>query len=250
VTEEPLGPFNGVCVDRPPGTGVASVVFGGIVSRFDTGSLAPVGDPLRPWTDASGLARMADTVGCAQRPGRDEIAFDAGPNVEVWSLAGAGQRASLATASPVRIADVRFSADGRRLAALSADGTLTVWDTDGWRPVGGPSRVLEPGIYSRIVAFRGSDQIIVRDSTVIRVWDIDRRAAVVNADLGHGISQQALAADGGTLLVWGKAGLTRVPLRTSDWVSHLCRIVGRDLTSAERRSMPAGSPDGQVCPAG
>jgi nucleoside phosphorylase/WD40 repeat protein len=247
ATEIYLAPFNGLCVDQPPGTPVVTVVFGGVVSQFDAASLAPLGAGLRPWAGDSGPARMADTIGCGQRPGHDEVAFNTGTDVEVWDLAGA-RRASLPTGSAVGTSDVRFSADGRRLAALSGDGMLTVWDSAQLRPVGAPLRVLGPGLYSKIVAFPAADRIIVRDFSQIRVWDLGHRAALVNGDLGHAVSEQALSADGGTLLVFGKAGLARVSLRPADWAGHLCRIVGRDLTATERRMMPARSPEGPVCP--
>jgi hypothetical protein len=100
------------------------------------------------------------------------------------------------------------------------------------------------------VDFPARDRIIVRVGGVgLRIWDLDRRAPIGDVDVDSDRPRPAVSADGSTLLMWVRsAGLLTMPLEPERWAEHLCQLVARNLTDAERRTLPAGSPTGEICP--
>lgn len=69
-----------------------------------------------------------------------------------------------------------FSADGRFAAFAAADGSVTVWDTEGWTPVGGPlagpvGSGLQPPPYAIALTPDGSRMVTSYDPEV-RVWSV------------------------------------------------------------------------------
>jgi nucleoside phosphorylase/WD40 repeat protein len=238
------GRFNIACVAGLPAPRQAAVVFAGMVVRLDVRAGRLSGPPVRLWHTEAELKRLADTVACQGRPGRDEIAFDAGPGVELWDL-DHGHVANLPVNDIGKISSLRFSPDGRMLAASGFDGTVTVWDLQRRREVLAPRQVVPASLDVEVKHFAG-DRMVVRGSDVVRVWDTGRAAAVADVET-QTPGSAVVSADGRTLLYWGNAGLTRLPLDPGRWAEHLCRIVGRDLTATERRDLPPGSPTGRVC---
>ncbi|HEU4425738.1 MAG TPA: hypothetical protein VFR67_24645 [Pilimelia sp.] len=243
-----LGPFNGLCVADLPTPDAIAVLFGGLISRFDLRGGTRAGPQLQPWRDQNDLARLATSIACSIRPGRSEIAFDADRRVEVWDVDRGSQVASLAVEGASRITDVRFSPDGRRLAVMGQDGSVEVWDVDRQRQIRSPQRVLKPSFRPTILDFSADNRIVVADTDLIQVWDLERRGAIANVDIPPGVGSPIVAADGGSILFFGEAGLIRVSLDPQVWAATLCRAVGRDVTAAERQTLPPGSPTGSVCP--
>ncbi|RAY16335.1 hypothetical protein DPM19_05480 [Actinomadura craniellae] len=239
--------FSGPCVAHTDRPDTVAIVYGGFAGRFDLRRGVPAGPPLRLWGDEEDLTRLADTERCATRPGGDEIAFDTAQGVELWDLPGGRRQATLRTTAPGQVADLRFASGGRFLAILHRNGTLETWDLAGHRPSASPLRVLPPAATTReIVAFPGPDRIVVRTLDRLQIWDLRRRAAV--ADLNLAVADARVSADGGSLLLWGLSGLSRLPLAPGAWAAHLCRAVNRDFTAAERRTLPPGTPTTRVCP--
>ncbi|MEJ3749953.1 AAA family ATPase [Actinomycetes bacterium KLBMP 9797] len=248
-TSNPFQGHHGLCVDDTADPDVVAAVFAGTVSRFDLRSGARV-DAVQLWRDAGDRTRLAGTGVCAVRRGGDHVAVNTDAGVEMWSL-GTGDRVAVFPFDrPTAIAEVEFTPDGRHLAVLGADGTLDVWDVDRHDPVVEKLTVLPAGLlYPSIVDFPAADRIIVRIGGGIRIWDLARRAATANVDIDSVATEPAVSAHDRTLLVWMRsAGLMRMPLEPERWAEHLCGIVGRDLTDAERSTLPAGSPDGPICP--
>ncbi|MEU5877016.1 AAA family ATPase [Spirillospora sp. NPDC047279] len=253
LSQTPLTPTPGVrpsietpydfCVTGTTAAGTVAAMYGGLVNRLDlrTGTLA--GAPIRPYRDQTHLTRLAGTDVCAARPGHDQLAFNVGRGVELWDLGRGRQVVSLPVNASSRMTGLRFSPDGRLLAVLSADGSLQVWDTEERRRIGSPLNVLEPAdaTNARIVDFPDGDRIIVNGGDQVRVWDLTHRAPAAEIALDSYMSDPVLSPDGGTLLAWLKHGPVRIPLNPDRWAEHLCRIVGRDLTPAERRTLPPGS---------
>lgn len=255
----PVAPFSGLCLEQASASDPALLYLSGVISRFDVRSRRPAGAPLPLARDRKDLNRLRYTLACALRPHHDQIAVNAGQSVhaghtvEVWDIG----RGRLMTTLPVHssgvVLSLRFSADGRLLALLSDDGSVEVWDMDRRRPVGNRLKVLDPGLYAEIVQFPAGDRIVVQDMTTLRVWDLKRRATITNIDFGHGrsrlvVADSVISAAEQTFLAWGQGGLTRISLDPRLWADHLCRVVGRDLTAAERRTLPPGSPTGRICP--
>ena len=245
----PYQPYNGMCLLDTGDAGTISVIFGGYATRYElsTGRLA---GQVRLWGASAGLTRLAGMSTCAARPGREEIAFNAGGAVEVWNVAEGRQVARLPFDRPTAAMSVAFSADGRHLAVLGLDGALDVWDLARRQATVSSLTVLPTGLlYPQIVAFPAGDRIIVRIAGGLRIWDLAQRAIVAEADIDSGPAPPSLTPDGGTLLLWMRsAALMRMPVDPARWAEHLCRAAGRDLTRAERDSLPAGSPAGRVCP--
>lgn len=240
-----FGPLADICVVDLASAGTVAVVLGGVVTRLDL-SGTDLGDPLRLDRADAPLTRLTELYSCASPAGRDQIAIDVGRNAELWDLATGRYLATFPTAVASGIRDLRFSPDGRLLAVLGGDGTLQVWDVEQRRRVHGPYATVRPdGLdLNRLAGFAGPDRVVVRTSGRIEVWSLTRDALLAAIDLNSrwvGLRPDAID-------VRGEAGFDSVPLDERAWVAHLCRVVGRDVTGAERAAMPAGGPTGPVCP--
>jgi WD40 repeat protein len=236
--------WNDVCADDMAAPDTVAVTFGGMLSLFDLAAGRQVGPSLRPWRDANDLGRFSTTGACAARPGHDQFAFDAGRDVEIWEVARNSRLAALSIGSASSIVDMRFSPDGRYLAVAGVEGAVEVWDVDGRRRIGDPIPAMRPLSGLRIVDFDGA-RMILRNGEEIRVWDVARGAMLGEFDLVS--SGARVSPDGSELLVQSFYGFVRIPLDPDAWAAHLCRLVGRDVTAAERGAMPPGSPTGGIC---
>jgi WD40 repeat protein len=236
-----------LCVAGTAAPDTVVVLFAGLISQINLTSGSRPGDPVQAWrTDQEFERLLGGTVSCSTRPGSDEIAFDAGPSVQVRGLNRGTHMTFPNRAGP--IAGVRFSPDGRLLAVLGFDGTMEIWDVERRQPVGSPLKVVPTSLAVRIIDFPARDRIIVGGMELIRIWDLDRRGAIASMELKPLGSNPAVTPDGGTLLFWNSGSLTRMPLDARQWATHLCRTTGRDLTDAERQILPPGSPTERICP--
>lgn len=91
-----------------------------------------------------------------------------------------------------------------------------------------------------------ANQVVVRDLETSRVWDLDRNAVIVDVKTTSA-KTGVVTPDGDTLAYWNEAGVNRIPLDPERWANHICSVVGRDLTDAERRTLPPGSHTGRIC---
>ncbi|NKZ06490.1 nSTAND1 domain-containing NTPase [Actinomadura latina] len=240
--------FSAHCVAETSDPDAVALMYGGSISRIDLRTGTP-GDPTRPYRDASHLSRLADTGVCSARPRSDQFAFDVGGDVELWDLERGDHVASLPVNAAGRIRSLRFSANGRLLAIVSADGSLQVWDVDERRSIRRPLKVLRAGAApGASVLFIDEDQSIIGMDGRVQIWDLARRAPAADLALGASASAPALSRDRTTLFAWFDQGFARIPLSPDRWAEHLCRIVGRDLTAAERKALPPGSRTEDICP--
>lgn len=244
----PLGPFNGVCADHTASPDVVTVYFAGIAGKLDLRTGQPLDPHLRLWDDSLPLDRLTYTTACATRPGHDHLAVDTDRAIELWDLAGGHRRAAFATEDLGRVTGIRFTPDGRLLAALGQQGTLKLFDVATTRPVAGPLEVLTPGAAPAIVDFPTPDRIVVQNQVTTRIWDPTTPKMIADLDIPTGALPPSPTPDGGQLLLWNETGLTRVPTNPEEWATHLCRITARDLTDEERHSLPPGSTREKICP--
>jgi nucleoside phosphorylase/WD40 repeat protein len=243
------GFFYGLCAADTPDPDIVAVFFAGYASRIDLRSGALV-DRIRLWRDRTELPTFASVNSCPLRPRHDQIAFNHGRAVELWSLAQKARVASFPLERPTEIADATFSADGQHLAVLGADGALDVWNVDQRRRVTDALTVLPAGLpYHQIAHFPTRDQIIVKIGGGLRIWDLASGSIMAEIDIDSLNVRPVLSAGGDALLIWMRsAGLMRMPLAPERWAEHLCHAIGRDLTDVERDTLPPGTPDTPACP--
>lgn len=222
-----------------------AVLYAGLVIRLDAHSGIVSGQPLRLWRQDAELGRLADTVSCQGRPNTAQLAFDAGASVELWNL-DRGSRQLIPVKNLGKISSLRFSLDGRQLAISGFAGAVGVWDTQLGLEIEQPRQVVSANLGVEVKGFPVRDQLLVRGESVLRMWDLEEDAATVDIETITPESS-AIAPNGGNLLYWGLAGVTDMPLDPAQWANHLCRVVDRDLTDAERQDLPPGSDAGPTC---
>jgi WD40 repeat protein len=239
------GHFSPACVTGLRTGDDAAVVYAGLVVRVDVRAGRLVGSPLHLGRTDADLWGLTDAVTCRGRPGHDQVALDVGQRVELWDL-DRGHVANLPVDDIGKISSLRFTPDGRLLAASGFDGTVAVWDVERRRETQAPRQVVPANLGVEIKGFPSPDRLVVRGGDVVRVWDTGRAAAVADVET-QAPGSATVSPDGRTLVYWSFAGLTWLPLDPRRWADHLCRIVGRDLTAAERRDLPTGSSTARVC---
>jgi WD40 repeat protein len=237
--------FNTFCVLDLPNPREVAIVHGGQLLRVDVGSGA-VTERIPLWRTPEELERLADTVACASRPGRAEVVFDVGQNIELWDLDSDRRTATLGKTGVGTISSMMFSPDGRQLAVTGFDGSLEVWDVETRELVHRNRTVIDSHLGVGLKAFPSADRVVLTSGGLLRVWDLDSNATIADIETNNPFTA-TVAPDGGSLVYWGDAGLSRMSLDPRRWADHLCRLVGRDLTDAERRDLPPGSPTGPVC---
>lgn len=143
-----------------------------------------------------------------------------------------------------------FTPDGRYAAVLTTGSLWEGWSVPATRrakKVFGPVGPVEGN--SGQMQLVGPSQVVLAIGNSVRFvhfTDLDR---VDSYDFATDQYFSALSRDGRTFLRQMEGG--QVDLFRLDpqlWKRHLCRILGRDLTADERRSLPSGLPDA-ICPA-
>jgi WD40 repeat protein len=132
--------------------------------------------------------------------------------VRIWDAGLTGSR-SLTERPFVVVFDLKWSADGRRLAVAAE--RVSVWDVEGLRPILPPTAAwqvnravaLDPG--GRRLAVGGNDGI--ERSGAVRVLDVDTGAAAWSVVAGiWAINDLAFTNDGGRLIGAGQDGTLRI----------------------------------------
>jgi len=121
-------------------------------------------------------------------PANEWIVAGADYGVEVWLFRSASRRFSNLSSRTLQghtgpIRSVAFSADGKRLASASDDGTIKLWNTATWEEILTLKGHTGP---VRCVAFSGDGQRLLSggDDGSLRFWDAPMREAVAgNATL-------------------------------------------------------------------
>lgn len=150
---------------------------------------------------------------------------------------------------------VRFSPDGRFVAASSDDGpAVLLWDVRTRRRLATLNGHVGV-VWSAVVSPDGRTLATTGDDRTVRLWDLrtHRQLALL---IGHtGVSHSPLfAPDGKTMATSGRDGTVRVwdtaafgDLATL--IGEACAIAGRSLTEREwRRYVPDGVAYRRICP--
>jgi WD40 repeat protein len=237
-------PGNTFCIVALPDPGQVGIIHAGLFTRLDVRA-GTLSGSFSLWQNAADAKRLS-SFGCVARPGRAEFAIGTTTGVELWDANRGELIASLPVEGVGKKTGLWFSPDGSHLAVVGIDGTLELWNVDQRRRDGGPWHVVDSFLGVDIAGFPAADRIVLQGLGVLRVWDVEHGAPIADttfAEPGSG----AISRDGSVLMYWGMAGLARLPLDPKVWADHLCRVVGRDLTPAERRALPSGSTTDRVC---
>lgn len=140
-------------------------------------------------------------------------------------------------APPTQVTRVRFSPDGKQLAAACFDGTVRRWDVSGKEPVELPALGGHNG-WVTAIAF-AADRLFSADSWGrLSAWSDTKRLWSVEAAHDGWIRALALSADGARLVTCGKDGFVRAWNATDGK-----KLTERDL-KADALSVTFG-PDGK-----
>ena len=131
-----------------------------------------------------------------------------------------------------------FSPDGRLLAAGSGSGRLHVLDTRTWRPVRDPVGVHRDLVLQAEWLPDNNTVVTTGLDGTVSLFDVSRgtvRGWPLPASGGPGPGSRHLLPGPAAhvVAVGGEGAGRRYPMDPAVWLSHVCAIVGRDLTPAE-----------------
>ncbi len=217
----------------------------GNVDRADDGGLAIV-DPAT-W-------EVERRVSLGRGPGAIEFSPDGGVLVagvvsltreeggspELLVLDGATYDVEEVVALPVAAypVDLEFSPDGRWLASVGDDGTLTVLDTRTWAPLH-ESVEVHDGIARQVDWLPDGETVVTSGSDgTVSLYDVTRDLVRVTGIPGSADGRTGqthiFPPVGNEIVVSTEDGPgRRYPMDTEAWIDHACSVAGRDLTEDE-----------------
>lgn len=197
-------------------------------------------------------------VGAHPRPGYVQIGVYRRPTLHAVELRTGEEDKSLR----IRIADDMVTAardrSGRYALVLRSGGLVELWSVrQGQRPhkVLGPLGPLDGTKWQ--LGFLRDSAFFLANGHSVRFFDAADLGASTSYDFGTDQWFLASDDDGKALLrtsfddmgLIQDARLDLVRLDPGAWKRHLCQVLGRDLSAAERDGMPSGLPP-RICPAG
>lgn len=143
---------------------------------------------------------------------------------------------------------VRFSPDGRLLAASSYGGDTQLWDVASHRRAGAPLAGHEGFVLNaefspdgRILATSGTDGTVI-------LWDVASRRTLGTLPGLHGWVAARFTPDGRRLFVLHDlGGAQRWEVTPAMWSRHACRVAGRELTRTEWEELAPDQDYRSVC---
>jgi WD40 repeat protein/DNA-binding SARP family transcriptional activator len=171
--------------------------------------------------------------------------------VEIRDARGGRLAARLPT--PDRGRSVAFSPDGTLLATGHFDGTILLWSTETWKPVGRVLEGHEGRVQSlvftpdgRTLASAGADGAVLLRDVATQKTIGSAQAVEPNAFLSA-----VFTPDGARLFaVSEQRRAIRWEISSEAWKQHACRVAGRELTAREWQDALPGRPYRSICRGG
>jgi WD40 repeat protein/DNA-binding SARP family transcriptional activator len=180
--------------------------------------------------------------------GRLLAAAEAGDGTEIRDAHTGRLVVRLPTSDLVR--SVAFSPDGKLVATGQYDGTLRLWSTRNWRPVGRPVEAHEGRVITLSFSRDGRTLASASEDGTVRLWDVDSQKPIGSpmvVDHGAWVSA-ALTLDGAHLLAVSDRGRgVRWDISPAAWKHHACSVAGRELTTREWQDALPGQPYRPIC---
>ena len=182
-----------------------SIVTGGYDGRVLVWRVDPSGPVLVGEFAADGWAGNETSVAVA--PDGRTVAAGANTSVELWDVAAPDRPARILELDAVvgYVKGVEFSPDGRRLAVLTQDDRVLLWDvTDINRPRPYGQPLTGHRAFIQDVAFSADSTMLATSSVdgTVMLWNLDEQPAPLGAKLaGHSniVQMAAFTPDGRTL---------------------------------------------------
>ncbi|MEJ3653388.1 trypsin-like peptidase domain-containing protein [Actinomycetes bacterium KLBMP 9759] len=242
-------------LDTPEGTRILSMTDG-VLAVLDPASGTPIHRPVvlgnspaeRQWFQRG--SRMVD------RPGRlgHAVVVDGDGDLELWDVVRGVRLVTIPTTHRPRdgllagsFPPYAMDGSGSRLALLTPDKTIEVWDLDTGTVLGPPLPAPDAGYF---LGFDADGRLVELGdqpglSDVLRFIDLDERREEGVLPLGQGFLGGAIGPDGDNVWFRGFRGSSPylVPLTAEAWRDGLCAILDRPFSEAETRFLPV---DGSV----
>jgi WD40 repeat protein len=239
-------------IETPAGRRLLSI-SDGLLAVLDP----QTGQPLHPPTTLGGSPEerrwFQRAPLLAARPGHPDQAVVTGMDggLQVWDTERGEHLRTIPTAyRPLEeVRAPRFAIDraGSRLAVLTPNGTIEVWDLDTGAPLG--PAVPAPGV-TDLLGFDADGYLVAEGDLAagaeLRFIDLDERREAGSMSLPHGID--GMVGDGKAVRVNGFDGSppALVPLIAAAWRDQLCSVI-RPFTAPEQSVLPPGAGTEEPC---
>jgi Trypsin-like peptidase domain len=247
-------------VDAPDGERILSL-SDGVLAVLDPGSGRPLHPPVT-LGDSPQERRWYKRVPMMQaRPGHPGHAVVIGNEgeLEVWDAVHGVRTATIPTThSPVDelwvgglTRWIAMDASGSRLAVLTPDHTIEVWDVDTAALLGPP--IPAPGAVELPGFDADGHLVVLADETsserVLRFIDLDERRETGSLVTGTTVTRGVIGPEGRAMWYFAsrESSPYLVPLTAGTWRDKLCSMLDRPFTEPESRILPPGADSGRPC---
>ncbi|MEJ3652508.1 hypothetical protein WEH80_05940 [Actinomycetes bacterium KLBMP 9759] len=245
-----------VAVEREPLAegGRAYAIADGVLSAWDPETRATVGTPITLDPARLDAKYLKVFPRLALRPGHPgQVAVFGPKEIQIWDVPAGRMLTSISTRFDLSVlagstTSVAFDGSGDRLAVLTEQQTLQLWNVDTGEPAGAP--VPTPAV-TGLVGFDADGYVswtsgVSQDGTVHFLDPATgTEAGSVNLPVLVGWVDEARTT---LKLRQGIGGpLVDLPARAQAWRDTLCSVVDRPFTDGELRLLPAGASTGPPC---
>jgi WD40 repeat protein len=145
---------------------------------------------------------------------------------------------------------VAWSKDGSRLATGSSSGAARMWSADDWAPIGPELRAHGNYVLEERFTDDGAWLATYGGDGSAVLWDVatGRQLGSPLISTPNEFGGMWLAPDGTKLITYQTDGsVWSWPLDDATWLTDVCSIAGRDLTSDEWQTYAPGVPPTPIC---